>query len=118
MIAYWVSFLLLPTFAQFKVNVSSNLAFYVLVICNAATVPGRYLAVPVSTRSGPAPTMVGFSFASAVMLYGWIGASTIPWTIVWAVFIALFMAPLSAIYPIMVPHLSLNKELFGTTDTN
>lgn len=51
-IAYWVPFFLLPTFAQFKAGASSNLsslaAFYVLVIYNASTIPGRYLAVSLS----------------------------------------------------------------------
>lgn len=113
-IAYWVPFFLLPTFAQFKAGASSNLAFYVLVICNAATIPGRYLAVPLSNRLGPARTMAGFAFASSILLFGWIGVRSVESTIVWAVLIALFMGPLAVLYPIIVPHLSPDKELVGT----
>lgn len=113
-IAYWVPFFLLPTFAQFKAGASSNLAFYTLVICNASTIPGRYLAVPVSTRFGPALTMSGFALASSVLLFGWIGVKSIASTIVWAVLIALFMGPLAVLYPIIVPHLSPDKDLVGT----
>ncbi|KAH6893529.1 putative monocarboxylate permease [Thelonectria olida] len=113
-IAYWVPFFLLPTFAQFKSGASSNLSFYVLVICNASTIPGRYMAVPLSNRFGPAYAMCGFSLASSVLLLGWIGVKTVTSTIVWAVLIALFMGPLAVIYPIIVPHLSPDKDLVGT----
>ncbi|KAF5006895.1 hypothetical protein FDECE_6754 [Fusarium decemcellulare] len=113
-VAYWVPFFLLPLYAQFKTGASSELSFYVLVICNASTIPGRYLAVPVSNRFGPALTMAGFALASGILLFGWVGVNTIASTIVWAVLIALFMGPLSVIYPILVPRLSPNKELVGT----
>jgi predicted MFS family arabinose efflux permease len=113
-IAYWVPFFLLPTFAQFKAGASSNLAFYVLVICNASTIPGRYLAVPLSDRLGPALTMGGFALASSVLLFGWIGVKSAGSTVVWAVLIALFMGPLAVLYPIIVPHLSPEKDLVGT----
>ncbi|KAL3428995.1 putative monocarboxylate permease [Aspergillus tetrazonus] len=113
-IAYWVPFFLLPTFAQFKAGASSNLAFYVLVICNASTVPGRYLAVPISNRFGPARTMAWSAFASSILLFGWIGVRSVASTIVWAVLIALFMGTLAVLYPIIVSHLSPDKELVGT----
>ncbi|PQE24125.1 riboflavin transporter MCH5 protein [Rutstroemia sp. NJR-2017a BVV2] len=113
-IAYWVPFFLLPIFAQFKADASSNLAFYVLVIANAATIPGRFLAVPLSNKFGPARTMAAFALASSILFFGWIGVSSIASTIVWAVLIALFMGPLAVIYPIIVPHLSPDKDLVGT----
>jgi len=113
-IAYWVPFFLLPTFAQFKADASSNLAFNVLVICNASTIPGRYLAVPLSKQFGPARTMCGFALASSTLLFGWAGVKSVAATIVWAVLIALFMGPLAVIYPIIVPQLSPDKDLVGT----
>ncbi|KAJ3546416.1 hypothetical protein NM208_g2018 [Fusarium decemcellulare] len=113
-VAYWVPFFLLPLYAQFKTGASSDLSFYVLVICNASTIPGRYLAVPMSNKFGPALTMAGFALASGILLFGWVGVDSIASTIVWAVLIALFMGPLSVIYPILVPRLSPNKELVGT----
>ena len=112
--AYWVPFFLLPTFAQFKAGASSDLAFYVLVICNASTIPGRYMAVPLSNRFGPALTMSGFALASSVLLFGWVGVKSVASTIVWAVLIALFTGPLAVLYPITVPHLSPDKDLVGT----
>ncbi|KAM0413625.1 hypothetical protein ACHAPD_006863 [Fusarium lateritium] len=113
-VAYWVPFFLLPLYAQFKAGASSNLSFYVLVICNASTIPGRYLAVPMSNRFGPSITMAGFGIISSILFFGWIGVDTVPSIIVWAVLIALFMGPLSVIYPILVPRLSPNPELVGT----
>lgn len=113
-IAYWVPFFLLPTFAEFKTGASSSLSFYILVICNAATIPGRYLAVPLSNRFGAASTMCGFAFASSILLFGWTGVESVGAIVVWAVLIALFMGPLAVIYPIIVPELSPNKDLIGT----
>lgn len=113
-VAYWIPFFILPTFAQFRAGASSNLAPYVLVICNASTIPGRYLAVPLSNRFGPALTMGGFALASSILLFGWIGVKSVASTIVWAVLIALFMGPLAVLYPIIVPHLSPDKDLVGT----
>uniref|UniRef100_A0A093VLM3 Riboflavin transporter MCH5 n=1 Tax=Talaromyces marneffei PM1 TaxID=1077442 RepID=A0A093VLM3_TALMA len=113
-VSYWVPFFLLPTFALFKVGASSNIAFYVLVICNASTIPGRYLAVPISNRFGPALTMGGFAMASSIILFGWVGVESVTSTIIWAILIALFMGPLGALYPIIVPHVSPKKELVGT----
>ena len=113
-IAYWVPFFLLPTFAQFKAGTSSSPSFYILVICNASTIPGRYLAVPLSNRFGPARVMAGFAFASSILFFGWIGIHATTSTIIWAVLIALFMGPLAVIYPIIVPALSPDKDLVGT----
>lgn len=113
-IVYWVPFFLIPTFAQFKAGASSNLAFYILVICNAATIPGRYMAVPLSHKFGPAATMGCFALASSILFFGWIGVHSVTSTIVWAVLIALFMGPLAVLYPIIVPCLSPNSELVGT----
>lgn len=113
-IAYWVPFFLLPLFAQSKAGASSTLSLYVLVICNASTIPGRYIAVPLSNRFGPARAMTGFALASGILLLGWVGVKSIASTIVWSVLIALFMGPLAVIYPIIVPELSPNKELIGT----
>lgn len=112
--AYWIPFFLLPTFAQFKTGASSNLAFYTLVICNASTIPGRYMAVPLSSKFGPARTMCGFAFLSSILLFGWIGIRSVSSTIVWAVLIALTTGPLAVIYPVIVPYLSPDKDLIGT----
>lgn len=113
-IAYWVPFFLLPTFAQFKAHASSDLAFYILVIANASTILGRFLAVPLCNRLGPIACMGGFALASSILLFGWVGVKTVPATIAWAVLIALFMSPLAVVYPILVPHLSPDKDVVGT----
>lgn len=113
-IAFWVPFFLLPTFAEFKAGASSDLAFYVLVICNAATIPGRYIAVPISNRFDPVLTMGGFALASSAVFLGWIGVTSVASTIVWAVLIAICMGPLAVLYPVIVPRLCPDKDLVGT----
>lgn len=58
--------------------------------------------------------MAGFAMASSVIISGWIGVKSVASTIVWAVLIALFMGPLAVVYPIIVPHLTPDKDLVGT----
>ncbi|KAJ5781221.1 monocarboxylate permease [Penicillium paradoxum] len=58
--------------------------------------------------------MGGFALASSALLFGWVGVTSVACTIIWAVLIALFMGPLAVMYPIIVPHLSPDKNLVGT----
>lgn len=112
-IAYWVPFFLLPTFAQFKAGASSDLAFYVLVICNASTIIGRYMAVPLTKQISSAAGMGFLSLVTSILLFAWTGVHSIAATIVWSVFIAIFIAPLSVVYPVLIHELTPDKRLVG-----
>lgn len=96
--AYWVPFLL-PTFAQLKDGANSTFAFYILVICNASTIPGRFIAVPLCGKIGPARAMAAFALSSAALFFAWAGVKSVASTISWAVLIGIIMAPMAVVYP-------------------
>lgn len=113
-IAYWVPFFFIPTFAEFRLGATPAWSFYLLVITNAATVPGRLLAVFIIPRAGVAGGMFGFAFISGVLLYAWTAVVSLPGFETWIVLLGLFMAPLAVFYPAIIPLLCPSKELVGT----
>lgn len=58
--------------------------------------------------------MATFALPSGVLFFAWIGVKSVTPIITWAVLIALFMAPMAVVYPIMVPLVSPNKHVVGT----
>ncbi|KAK2841613.1 hypothetical protein FQN49_006082 [Arthroderma sp. PD_2] len=113
-LAFWVPFFLIPTFAQFKLGSSSDLAFYMLVILNAATVVGRVLAGLVIRKFGVPETMFGFTAVTAVMLFGWLGIRSVASFIVWIVLLGVFIAPLAVLAPAIIPLVCPDKNVVGT----
>ncbi|KAI1810299.1 putative monocarboxylate permease [Poronia punctata] len=111
--AYWVPFFLIPTFAQYALGSSESWGFYLLVITNAATIPGRLLAVGVIAYWGVGTGMLAFSLTSAVILYAWVAVDTMAGFEAWIVFIGLIMAPLAVFYPAIVPLLSPSPAVVG-----
>lgn len=112
--AYWVPFFLIPTYAQFALGASESWAFYLLVITNAATIPGRILPVLVIPYMGVAGSMAFFAFASAVLLFAWTAVTTMAGFEVWIVMLGVFMTPLAVLYPAIMPHLCPRPEVLGT----
>lgn len=113
-IAYWVPFFFIPTFAEFRLGATASWSFYLLVITNAATIPGRLLAVFVIPYLGVAGSMLGFAVISAIILYAWIAVTSLVAFEVWIVLLGLFMAPLAVFYPAIIPMLCPNKDVVGT----
>lgn len=111
--ACWVPFFLLPIFSQLKAGTSSNLAFYVLVICSASTIPGCDLAVPFSNKFGSALSMGAFASGPSILLLARVAVASIASVIVCAVLIALVMGPLAVIHSITVHRLTPNEDLVG-----
>ena len=112
--AYWVPFFFIPTFAEYKLGATAEWSFYLLVITNAATLPGRLLAVFVIPRTGVAGGMFGFALISGIILYAWIAITSIPAFEAWTVLLGVFMAPLAVFYPAIIPLLCPTKEVVGT----
>ncbi|KAH8659942.1 putative monocarboxylate permease [Xylariales sp. PMI_506] len=113
-VSYWVPFFLIPTFAQFALGASASWAFYLLVITNAATIPGRFFAVLVIPYLGVAGGMFTFSVASAILLFSWAGVKSMPGFEVWIVVLGVIMTPLAVFYPAIVPQLCPRPDLLGT----
>jgi MFS family permease len=113
-IAYWVPFFFIPTYAEFGLGATSTWSFYLLVITNAATIPGRLFAVFIISRAGVAGGMFGFAFVSSILLYAWIAVDSLPAFEAWIVLLGLIMAPLAVFYPAILPLLCPSKDVVGT----
>jgi MFS family permease len=113
-IAYWVPFFFIPTFAEFKLGATAEWSFYLLVITNAATLPGRLLAVFIIPHVGVAGGMFSFAFISGILLYAWTAVTSLPAFEAWIVLLGVFMAPLAVFYPAIIPLLCPTKNVVGT----
>ncbi|KIM75932.1 hypothetical protein PILCRDRAFT_826763 [Piloderma croceum F 1598] len=81
---FFMPFFYLQIFAQSK-GVDENLAFYLLAILNGASVFGRILPNFVADKIGPYNMIIPFSFATAVMIFGWLGLKNTADFIVFAI---------------------------------
>ncbi|KAI0140715.1 MFS monocarboxylate transporter-like protein [Pestalotiopsis sp. NC0098] len=113
-LAYWVPFFLIPTFAESALGASSSLAFYLLVIINAASIPGRLLAAFIIPYVDNAGGMVAFGLASTIVLFAWCAVKTTAGFVAWAIVLGVAMAPLAVFQPTIVPQLTPRVELVGT----
>ena len=99
---YYVPLTYIPSFAQTVLGVSDNLAGYLLAITNAGSLLGRTMPYIIGTKVTPMRVFLVWAFASAVMLFGWSGVTTIrgfiPWCALWGfVSGALVTAPIASI---------------------
>ncbi|EEP77709.1 predicted protein [Uncinocarpus reesii 1704] len=112
--AYWVPFFIIPTFAQFKLGTSSELAFYLLVITNSASVFGRILAVLTIQKFGVPEMLLAFTVISTILLFGWLGITSVAPFIVWVVLLGIFITPLAVLVPAVIPLVCPDKNVVGT----
>ena len=112
-IAFWVPFFFIPSFGQHKVGASPSMSFYLLVITNGSTIPGRLMAVFISQRFGICSTLLVFTVISAILLFAWAAIETLAALVAWCVLLGLFIAPLAVLVPAMVPQLCPRKEVVG-----
>ena len=99
---YYVPFTYIPLFAQTALGTSDNLAGYLLAITNAGSLFGRTMPYILGTKVLPICAFLFWATASAILLFGWIGITTIPEFIIWCTlwgFVsgALVTAPIASI---------------------
>ncbi|KAK4989963.1 hypothetical protein LTR50_002874 [Elasticomyces elasticus] len=80
-----------------------------LLVLNAAGVPGRLLPNWISDRFlGPLNTMIPFTLISALLLYCWISIASVPKLLVFAIFYGFFSSGMLSLFPAALT--SLNKD--------
>ncbi|KAK1766731.1 MFS general substrate transporter [Phialemonium atrogriseum] len=112
-VAYWVPFFLIPTFAEFALGASGPWAFHLLVITNAATLPGRLFAVFIIQRIGVSGGMLACAAASALVLYAWLAVHSMAGFEAWIVMLGVVMAPLAVFFPAIIPQMCPSREVIG-----
>lgn len=118
-LAYWVPFFFIPAFGLAGVGASPRYSVYLLVITNAATVPGRLLSAVIATklgpsRLGPMSTMLGATICSGILLFGWLGVTSLAGYDVWVVIFGIFIGPLTVLAPTVIPQLCPDESVVGT----
>lgn len=113
-LAYWVPSFLIPTFADSALSTSSSTAFHLLVIMNAASIPGRLLAALIIPYVDNAGGMAVFGLATTVVLAAWTAVKTTGVFVAWTVVLGITLAPLAVFQPTIVPQLTPRKDLVGT----
>ncbi len=102
---YYVPLTYIPSFAQMVLRTSDNLAGYLLAITSARSLLGSTMPNILGTKVTPMWVFVVWAIASAVMLFGWSGVTTIrggggfiPWCALWGFDSeALVTAPIASI---------------------
>ena len=106
---YYVPLTYIPVFAQTALGASDKFGAYLLAITNAGSLLGRTVPYILGSRITTIRVFVFWTVAAAIMLFGWIGVTTVSGFIVWCVlwgFVsgALVTAPIAAVsHPVLSP---------------
>ena len=112
-LAYWAPLFQIPTFAVGKLGDSGTFAINMLFVANGLTIPGRVLGAVLASKFGAPNVLVGFLFASGIVLLGWLGVSTHGAFIAWTVVFGFVIGPITVLIPAVLPNLS-PPHLIGT----
>lgn len=82
---YYVPFTYIPSFAQTALAASDHFAGYLLAIANAGSFVGRIMPYVLGARIPPIRIFVFWALASVILLFSWIGVTTMPGFVVWCV---------------------------------
>jgi MFS family permease len=108
----FLPFFYLQIYAQSQ-GIDENIAFYSLSILNAASIFGRILPNFVADKIGPYNMILPFSFATAVLIFAWLGVSTSAGLIVFALLYGFFSGALISLLPSILMALASNVGEVG-----
>lgn len=93
---------------------SENLAFYLLPILNAASVPGRIFPNFLADYAGPLNILVPCAVFTGVLALAWIGVHTLSGVIVFGIFYGFFSGGFVSMPPVAVTSLTSDPRTLGT----
>ena len=115
-VPYYIPMTYIPVFAQTKLQAPEDMAGYALAIVNAGQLIGRTVPYVLGSRVTPIRNFFFWILAATVVLFAWMGVTTIAGVIVWcviwgAVSGVLATAPVAAVsHPVLTP----NPKELGT----
>ena len=112
-IGLYIPFFYVETYAL-NLGISANLAFYLLIIMNAASVPGRIFPSLLADKVGNLSVMVPAVLLSGVIILAWISVQAQSPLIAISVFIGLTSGSIQAVLPATVPFLCPDLSKIGT----
>ena len=114
--AYFVPLFYVPFYAIDVLGTSTELGFGLLAVLNAASAFGRLGSSVLAPKIG-APKMLPFVvFASAVLLFGWIGVYNLAGFVVFCILFGVFSGVLISANPVVTAHpvISPTPSVIGT----
>lgn len=110
----YIPFFYIQSFASENTNMSSDLAFYMLSILNAASVLGRVIPNFLADITGPLNILVPCCSISALLAFCWIAIDSTGGTIVFALLYGFFSGTFVSLPPTTVVSLSPSLGVVGT----
>ncbi|RHZ51855.1 hypothetical protein CDV55_101939 [Aspergillus turcosus] len=84
MLAYYIPLFYVPSYARTRLHTTRSLAFYMVAIINGASAFGRVVPYLLSAYIPPIAILFLGVAGSALAMFTWIAATTLPGFIVWA----------------------------------
>jgi len=109
---FFLPFFYLQIFAESR-GIDESLAFYSLSILNAASIFGRVLPNFVADKVGPYNMIIPMSFASGILIFGWLGVTTPAGLIVFCLLYGFFSGAFISLLPSILMTLSFNIGEIG-----
>lgn len=97
-----------------SIGITGDLSFYLLIIMNAASVPGRVIPSFLADKVGNLSVMIPAVLFSGVIAFGWIGATTQGSLIAVAILFGLTSGSIQGVLPATVPFLCPDLSKIGT----
>ncbi len=114
--AYFIPLFYVPFFAIETLGTSKELGFYLLAVVNAASAFGRVGSALMSQRLGASRLLLAAVVTSSILLFGWMGVTTLAGFVVFCVLFGLVSGVLISANPVVVAHpaVSPTPSVIGT----
>lgn len=112
-IGLYIPFFYIQNYAL-SIGVDSDLAFYMLVIMNAASIPGRIFPALLADRIGNLHIIIPSVLISGIITLSWISVKTQSSLIAIAVFLGVFSGSIQGVVPALVPFLCPDLSKLGS----
>ncbi|KAG9779526.1 MFS-type transporter dbaD [Exophiala dermatitidis] len=104
----------IQTYAIQEHITTEHLAFYLLPILNAASVPGRIIPNFIADRTGPLNALIPCALMTAVLAFVWIAVKNLGGTIVFALLYGMFSGGFVSMPPVAIVSLTKDMHKLGT----
>ena len=114
--AYFIPLFYVPFFAIEVLQTSAELAFGLLAVVNGASAFGRLSSSVLAPKIGAPKILPSVVFASAILLFGWIGIDDLVGFVVFCVLFGVCSGVLISANPVVVAHhvISPSPSVIGT----
>ena len=103
-----------PSYALQSLHTSEDLAFYLLAMLHATSIPGRILPNMLADRVGAFNVLMPFTICTAVMAFAWSGVSSLGSFIAFVLLYGVFSGALVSLPPAALATLTPDRSRVGT----